>query len=122
VGTFLENAHTPLHKWLRAVWLICSGEEGVSALELQRALGLGGYRTAWLMSHRIRWALQKPPMPGLMKRVGYEPSASSRRPLRIPLPFDQALRGLFEVAQEPRDKFKSDRRTGAKMERRQQSR
>lgn len=41
VGTLLEDAHTPLHKWLLAIWLICSRKEGVSALELQRVLGLG---------------------------------------------------------------------------------
>jgi transposase-like protein len=121
LGTLLEDAHTPLHKWLLAICLICSDKEGIGALQLQQALGLGSYRTAWLMCHRIRWALQKAPMPGLMQSAGHVPSASPRRPIRIPLPFDQALRGLLEVAQEPRDRFKSDRRTGAKMERRQRS-
>ena len=117
VGTLLEDAHTPLHKWLLAIYLMCSGKEGITAVQLQRDLNLGSYRTAWLMCHRIRWALQKPPLSGLIKSTGHEPAAT-RRPLRIPLPWDQAVRALLEVTQESRDRFKSDRKTGAKMERR----
>lgn len=118
VGTLLEDAHTPLHKWLLAIYLMCSRKEGISAVQLQRDLSLGGYRTAWLMCHRVRWALQKNPMSALVKGVGQAYPLSSRKPLRIPLPWDQAVRGLLEVAQEPRDKIKSDRKVGAKMERR----
>lgn len=118
VGTLLEDAHTPLHKWLLAIHLMCSSKEGISAVQLQRDLGLGGYRTAWLMCHRIRWALQKPPMSALMKSAGKAAPLSARTPLRISLPWDQTVRGLLEVAQEHRDKIKSDRKVGAKMERR----
>lgn len=117
VGTLFEDAHTPLHKWLFAIYLICSSNKGISALQIQRELQLGSYRTAWLMCHRIRWALHRPPMSGLMKGIGYVP-ASSRRPLRIPLPWDQAVVGLLKVTQEPRDRLKGDRKIGAKMERR----
>jgi transposase-like protein len=118
VGTLFEDAHTPLHKWLRAINLMCSNSKGISALQIQRDLELGSYRTAWLMCHRIRWALQRPPMSGLMKGAGHGAPASSRRPLRIPLPWDQAVRGLLKVTQEPRDRLRGDRKIGAKMERR----
>lgn len=54
MGTVYEDSHIPLHKWMLATHLMNSGKRGVSALELQRNLGLGSYRTAWFMAHRIR--------------------------------------------------------------------
>jgi transposase-like protein len=57
VGTIFENSKIPLHKWLLAVHLMCSSEKGISALQLQRNLGIGSYRSAWFMCHRIRWAM-----------------------------------------------------------------
>ena len=40
--------------------MLCSSKKGVSALQIQRMLGLGSYRTAWFMLHRIRYALRDP--------------------------------------------------------------
>lgn len=54
MGTVYEDSHIPLHKWLLATHLMNSCKRGVSALELQRQLGLGSYRTAWFLAHRIR--------------------------------------------------------------------
>lgn len=62
VGTVFEDSHIPLHKWLLAIHLMCSSKKGVSALQLQRNLELGSYRTAWFMCHRIRWAMTQSPM------------------------------------------------------------
>lgn len=55
-----EDPHVPLRKWLVAWYLLCSSKKGYSALQLQRALELGSYRTAWFMLHRIRYALRDP--------------------------------------------------------------
>ena len=38
-----------------AFTLLCSAKKGISALQLQRELELGSYRTAWHMAHRIRY-------------------------------------------------------------------
>jgi transposase-like protein len=57
VGTVMERSHIPLHKWLMATHLIMASKKGMSALQLQRMLGLGSYRAAWFMCHRIREAL-----------------------------------------------------------------
>jgi transposase-like protein len=57
VGTVMERSHIPLHKWLMATHLIMASKKGISALQLQRMLGLGSYRAAWFMCHRIREAL-----------------------------------------------------------------
>jgi transposase-like protein len=56
-GTVMERSHIPLHKWLMATHLIMASKKGISALQLQRMLGLGSYRAAWFMCHRIREAL-----------------------------------------------------------------
>ena len=42
------------------MWYITSQKNGVSALGLQRVLGLGSYRTAWLMLHKLRQAMVRP--------------------------------------------------------------
>jgi transposase-like protein len=60
VGTIFERTKIPLRKWLVAWYLLCSSKKGISAAQLQRNLGLGSYRTAWHMLHRIRYALRDP--------------------------------------------------------------
>jgi transposase-like protein len=42
------------------MWYITSQKYVVSALGLQRVLGLGSYRTAWLMLHKLRQAMVRP--------------------------------------------------------------
>lgn len=64
VGTIFEDSHIPLHKWLLAIHLMCSSKKGISAHQLMRNLGIGSYRTAWFMAHRIRWALTQDPIKG----------------------------------------------------------
>ena len=60
VGTIFEDSHIPLRKWLIAWYLVCSSKKGISSLQLQRILGLGSYRTALFMTHRIRHAIRDP--------------------------------------------------------------
>ena len=57
-GTVFERSHIPLHKWLLATHLMASSKKGISAHQLMRMLGLGSYRTAWFMAHRIRLAME----------------------------------------------------------------
>lgn len=61
-GTVFERSHIPLHKWLLATHLMSASKKNMSALQLQRMLGLGSYRSAWFMCHRIREAM-KPTVP-----------------------------------------------------------
>jgi transposase-like protein len=56
-GTVFERSHIPLHKWLLATRIMAASKKSMSALQLQRMLGLGSYRTAWFMCHRIREAM-----------------------------------------------------------------
>jgi transposase-like protein len=67
VNTIFEDSHIPLRKWLMAFTLLCSAKKGISALQIQRELELGSYRTAWHMAHRIRHAMSKEPLAGLLQ-------------------------------------------------------
>lgn len=59
-GTVFQGSHLPLTTWFRAMWHVTSQKGGVSALGLQRVLGLGSYRTAWSMLHKLRRAMVRP--------------------------------------------------------------
>jgi len=69
VKTIFEGSKIPLHKWLLAIHLMCSSKKGVSALQLQRELELGSYRSAWFMCHRVRWAMTQTPMAEALKKM-----------------------------------------------------
>jgi transposase-like protein len=56
-GTVFNDSHLPLTKWLMAAYLITESKKGMSALQIQRVLGIGGYKTAWYLCHRIRSAM-----------------------------------------------------------------
>ena len=45
-GTIFQDTRKPLRTWFLAMWFITSQKNGVSALDLQRVLGLGSYETA----------------------------------------------------------------------------
>ena len=59
-GTIFDKTRTPLRVWLAAAWYLTNQKQGVSALGLQRVLGLGSYQTAWAMLHRFRRAMVRP--------------------------------------------------------------
>lgn len=54
MGTVYEDSHIPMRKWLLATHLMNASKMGMPALQLQRMLGIGSYRTAWFMAMRIR--------------------------------------------------------------------
>jgi|ERR1051326_575898 transposase-like protein len=57
VGTIMERSHLPLNKWVLGFHLMASFENGVSAQQLQRVLGIQ-YKTAWFVAHRLRAAMK----------------------------------------------------------------
>ena len=59
-GTIFHRTRTPLRLWFAAAWQMTSQKHGVSALGVQRSLGLGSYQTAWAMLHRYRAAMVRP--------------------------------------------------------------
>ena len=67
-GTAMHRSRIPLRGWFLAMWLCCTQKTGLSASGLQRELGVGSYRSAWLMLHKLRSA---------MVRSGREPLAGT---------------------------------------------
>ena len=59
-GTIFEGTRKPLRMWFLAMWFVTSQKNGVSALGLQRVLGLGSYETAWTWLHKLRRAMVRP--------------------------------------------------------------
>jgi transposase-like protein len=59
-GTIFENTNKPLRDWFKVAHLMLTSKKGMSALQIQRFLGFGSYRTAWSMCHKIRAALIEP--------------------------------------------------------------
>lgn len=59
-GTVFQDTRKPLRIWFLAMWFITSQKNGVSALGLQRVLGLGSYETAWTWMHKLRRAMVRP--------------------------------------------------------------
>ena len=59
-GTIFDRTRTPLSMWFAAAWFVCTQKTGMSALGLQRMLGLGSYETAWAWLHKLRRAMVDP--------------------------------------------------------------
>jgi len=59
-GTIFQDSRKSLRLWFRAIWYVVNQKHGVSALGLQRVLGLGSYRTAWTWLHKLRCAMVRP--------------------------------------------------------------
>jgi len=86
-GTIFHRTRTPLRLWFAAAWQMTSQKHGVSALGVQRSLGLGSYQTAWAMLHRYRVAMVRPGRERLAGHVevdeayvgGVEGSAQGRK-------------------------------------------
>jgi transposase-like protein/predicted RNA-binding Zn-ribbon protein involved in translation (DUF1610 family) len=59
-GTIFQDTHKPLQLWFKAMWYVTNQKHGISALGLQRALGIGSYQTAWEWLCRLRHAMVRP--------------------------------------------------------------
>lgn len=59
-GTILHRSHLPLKTWFIAIRIVTSHSNGISALQLQAQLGLGSYKSAWLLLDKLRRAMVDP--------------------------------------------------------------
>jgi len=66
-NTIFESSPIGLDKWFTAIWLIDNCKNGVSSMELHRAIGVT-QKTAWFMLHRVRLAMQR----GSFEKIGGE--------------------------------------------------
>ena len=68
-GTILHASKLPLTVWFWAADLMATHSNGISALQLQKQLGIGSYRSAWLLAHKLRASMVEPernPLSGLV--------------------------------------------------------
>lgn len=88
VGTVMHRSHLSMQQWIVAFYLMASGKKGVSALELQRVLGIGSYQSAWHLAHRIREAMKHEPLvsklTGIIEADGTYVGGKSRKGIRGP--------------------------------------
>jgi len=66
VGTIFENTNVGLRDWFRVIHMMLTAKKGVAALEVQRVMGFGSYRTAHYMCMRVRAGLADPAFRKLM--------------------------------------------------------
>lgn len=59
-GTVMHRTRLLLTQWFRGAYLMTTLTPGISAVQLKRQLGLGSYRTAWTMLHKLRRATVRP--------------------------------------------------------------
>ena len=59
-GPFLRTPTSRCRDWFKVIHLMLTSKKGMSALQIQRHMGFGSYKTAWCMCHRIRAALIEP--------------------------------------------------------------
>ena len=56
----MHGSHMPLKTWFTAAHIVTSHSNGISALQLQAQLGLGSYKSAWLLLQKLRRAMVDP--------------------------------------------------------------
>ena len=69
-GTILHGSKLDLTIWFWAAYLMATHSNGMSALQLQKQLGLGSYRSAWMLAAKLRRAMVDPdrnPLSGLVE-------------------------------------------------------
>jgi hypothetical protein len=96
------QTRTPLHLWFWAAYLVTTATPGISALQLQRPLGLKRYETSWTMLHKLRRTTVNPerePLTGVVEVDesivdGHEPGLRGGR--------QQGIKALIIVAIEVR--------------------
>ncbi len=69
-GTLLHGSHLPVHLWFWAAYLVTTHTPGMSAIQLQRQLGVSKIDTAWFLLHRLRQGMlnvERTPLSGLIE-------------------------------------------------------
>ncbi len=64
-GTIFHGTHISVRKWLFVIFEMCASKNGISAREIERKYELTA-KSAWFMTHRIREAMKREPLAGLL--------------------------------------------------------
>lgn len=92
-GTIFHGSKVSLRTWLFVVFEMCANKNGVAAREIERKYDVSP-KTAWFMVHRIREAMKREPLVGMLRGtvvadetwIGGKPKNKHRqgRPQRLP--------------------------------------
>lgn len=66
----MHRTHLPLRTWFLAAHLVATHSNGISALQLQTQAGIGSYKSAWFLLHRLRKSMVnegRSPLAGLVE-------------------------------------------------------
>jgi transposase-like protein len=69
-GTIMHRTKLPLTTWFWAAHLMATHSNGMSAQQLMGQLGLGSYKTAWLLAQKLRRSMVDPnrdPLEGVVE-------------------------------------------------------
>lgn len=67
-GTIFHGTKIPLRTWLFVVFEMCASKNGVAAREIERKYDVTP-KSAWFMVHRIREAMKRDPLAGLLSNT-----------------------------------------------------
>lgn len=67
-GTVFHGTKISVRKWLFVIFEMCSAKNGISAREIERKYDLTA-KSAWFMTHRIREAMKREPLVGLLSNT-----------------------------------------------------
>lgn len=67
-GTIFHGTKVALADWLTVMVLMCSAKNGISGREVERLIGVTP-ETAWFMLHRLREAMKREPVAGMLTGV-----------------------------------------------------
>lgn len=84
-GTIMHGSKLALHVWFWAAYLMATHSNGISALQLQKQLGLGSYKSAWLLCAKLRSAMVDPDRNPLSGLVEADETAINYRPKDTPV-------------------------------------
>ncbi len=85
-GTVMHGSKLPLTVWFWAAYLMATHSNGISARQLQRQLGLGSYKSAWLLCTKLRRAMVAPDRSLLSGLVEVDETHISYRVKTMPRP------------------------------------
>ena len=93
-GTIMHHSKLPLTAWFWAAYLMATHSNGISALQLQRQLAFGSYKTAWLICAKLRCSMlarAAAPWPA-SSRLMKPKSRAAAKTIRSPAGADAAIR------------------------------
>lgn len=56
--TIFDNTKYSLREWFKVAFFVLNSKKGMSAHQIYRMMGMGSYKTAWYMVHRLRGAMK----------------------------------------------------------------